>query len=136
MDRIREPTVAMGMAFADDRTWPAMTGTISKPWYANMTVRPARSQETSEVPSVEGAGEPRKARKTASRARRGRSLRTVNVVQTRAEMEIPEATTRARMVTRAVAERRNASGLVRPREGAVAFVRPTITAEAERNALT
>jgi hypothetical protein len=102
-----------------------------------MTVKPARSQETSELPNGAGeVGEPRKARKTARRARRGRSLRTVSVVQTRAEMEIPEATTRARAVTRAVAQRRKASGLVTPKEGAVAFVRPTITAEAERNALT
>src|SRR5262249_10339748 len=136
--RTSEPTVANGTAFFDDRTCPAITGTISKPWYVNIAVSAARAQEISTRPAAlkgEGAApeNPTNARTSASR---GRSFSTVSVVQPTAEIEMPEPTTSASPVTSPAFARRSAASLSRPKNGATALTSPTITAEAERIALT
>src|SRR5262245_57890949 len=102
-----------------------------------MTVRPARSQDADPPWGSEGGRLPGPwAANARRRATRGKSFRTVRAVHVRAEIRMPDATRRARLVTRRVAAKRRATGPSRPRAGATAPVRPTITADVLRNALT
>ena len=119
-----DPTVAKGIARADDFTCPAMTGTISKPWKVNRIISPAPSQSRLAAGHGGERRAPRRGRRRRGARARGRSFKTVSEVQTRAEMRIPEATIRARTATRPVAKARRARGPPKPRLGAVAFVRP------------
>ena len=128
--------MANGTARDEERTWPAITGTISKPWQAKTTMRAARSQPESGV-AAGGAGKRPQARaKAPTSSTSGRSLRTVRLVQTRAERRRPDATTAARSVTRSAGAALEARPPARPRAGSVARVRPTTTAAVLKRALT
>ena len=100
MARTSEPTVAIGTARDEERTWPAITGTISKPWQAKTTMRAARSQPESGAAAAGAGKRPQARAKAPTSSTSGRSLRTVRLVQTRAESRRPDATTAARSVTR------------------------------------
>ncbi len=128
--------MATGTARAEERTWPAITGTISKPWQAKTTMRAARSQPG---PGEAGCGagkRPQASAKAPTSSTSGRSLRAVRLVQTRAESRRPEATTAARSVTRSAGAALEARPPARPRAGSVARVSPTTTAAVLKSALT
>ena len=131
-----DPTVATGIARAGDRTWPAITGTISKPCRANMATRPAASHEA-EAPANRGAGaagrvSTRRTANTASAAR-GTSFSAVKVVHARAETTMPVTATAARTLTSPAAATPRTAGEA---EGKSAPLSPEVTAAALATALT
>src|SRR5262245_21165428 len=101
-----------------------------------MTVRPARSQAVADAAASAGGTVGPRSAKAARRATSGTSLRTVSAVHVRAEMRIPDATKSARAVTRKVAPTLRAVEPSKPSDGTTAPVRPTITADVLRKALT